>query len=70
MDFKKISRQAVKPIGLVVFVVGVFGGLWWFQQVNVNALGKKIDLLERKIGQMSAVDERLDLLRKSEKVVK
>jgi Pentapeptide repeats (8 copies) len=61
MDFKKFLRQNVKPVGIVVGVGGVFVGLWWFQQVNVNALGEKINLLEQKIGQMSSVDEKVKL---------
>ncbi len=36
MNSKKFSPQTVKLVGFSVFVVGFFGGLWWFQQVNVN----------------------------------
>jgi uncharacterized protein YjbI with pentapeptide repeats len=61
MDFKKFLRQNVKSVGMAIGVGGVFVGLWWFQQVNVNALGKKINLLEQKIGRMSSVDEQVKL---------
>jgi uncharacterized protein YjbI with pentapeptide repeats len=61
MDLMKFMLQTVKLVGIAVCVGGVFVGLWCFQQVNVNALGKKINLLEQKIGQMSSVDEQVKL---------
>jgi uncharacterized protein YjbI with pentapeptide repeats len=57
----KFLRQTPKPIWIALGVAGIFIGLWWFQQSNVNALGRKIISLEQKIGQMSVVDERLKL---------
>jgi Pentapeptide repeats (8 copies) len=60
MDFKKFLQFA-KPVKAMVGVGGIFIGLWWFQQDNVNALGKKINLLEQKIGRMSSVDEQVKL---------
>jgi uncharacterized protein YjbI with pentapeptide repeats len=60
MDFKKFLQFA-KPVGIAMGVGGVFAVLWCLQQVNVNALGKKIILLEQKIGLMSSVDEKVKL---------
>ncbi len=60
-DACKFLRQTPQPIGITLGIVGVFIGLWWFQQLNVNALGQQINSLKDKIPQMTTVDERLKL---------
>jgi uncharacterized protein YjbI with pentapeptide repeats len=57
----KFLRQTPRPIWIALVVAVIFIGIWWFQQFNVNALGRKINILEQKIARMTAVDERLKL---------
>ncbi len=60
-DANKFLRQTPQLIWISLGVAGIFIGLWWFQQFNVNAFGQKINKLEQKITRVTAVDEKLKL---------
>lgn len=54
-------KRILKPVLIGAVLLGIFISFWWFQQDNIYSLDRKIGELEKKIEQISSVEERLKL---------